>query len=44
MHTVGTITCHTIDDFVAVIAGLVREGVTFEADTLTQKITLTGGY
>ena len=39
-----TIECATMADFVAIIAGLVREGCTFEAHSGSQTITLTGGY
>ena len=39
-----TINCDTMMDFQLVIAGLVREGLTFEAHTRDLSITLTGGY
>lgn len=38
------IKCETIGELVAVCAGLVREGVTFQASTIDNSITLTGGY
>lgn len=38
------IKCNTIAEMVEVCAGLVREGVTFQASTSDYVITLTGGY
>lgn len=41
------IRCYGVEQFTAVIAGLVREGVTFRADATTDRnyiIELTGGY
>lgn len=39
-----TIYCKDMADFVAVIAGLVREGLIFDAITDTLTIRLTGGF
>lgn len=39
-----TIQCYTINELAIICAHLVREGVTFEADTNTNVVTLTGGY
>ena len=39
-----TIQCATIAELVAVCAGLVREGVTFEARTSSMSVDLTGGF
>lgn len=42
-----TIECHSREEFTAVIAGLVREGLTFRATATsdhTYIIELTGGY
>jgi hypothetical protein len=42
-----TITCHSRAEFTGVIAGLVREGLTFRAEAFsdgTYFITLTGGF
>lgn len=42
-----TITCHSRAEFTAVIAGLVREGLTFRAVATTDQtytIELTGGF
>ena len=45
---IGTIRCGTTNEMVLVVAGLVREGVTFECrpevTTGVWVITLTGGY
>ena len=38
------IQCGTIDELTRVIAGLVREGITYTADTATLKVWTTGGY
>jgi hypothetical protein len=38
------IKCHTLEEFIKVVAGLVREGVTFESYTLDLTIELTGGF
>lgn len=47
-HDLGTIKCMTTLEMVTVVAGLVREGVTFKAyaefGTGVWTITLTGGY
>lgn len=40
----STITCRTMDEFVAVIAGLAREGIIFKAEADALTITLTGGF
>jgi len=46
-NDVGTILCDRLD-LAFIVAGLVREGVTFEAERQggmgTWKITLTGGF
>jgi hypothetical protein len=39
-----TILCDTIFEFLDVIDGLVRRGLTFRADAKTFTIELTGGY
>jgi hypothetical protein len=39
-----TIRCHDYTAVAFICAELVRQGVTFEADTTTLTITLTGGY
>lgn len=39
-----TVTCTTMPQFLAVIAGLVREGLTFDANAEALTINLTGGY
>lgn len=39
-----TIYCDTIEEFLDVIAGLVRRGLTFTAESKTFEIVLTGGY
>jgi len=39
-----TITCETIAELVQVCAGLVAEGITFEARTIHLTITCTGGF
>lgn len=42
-----TITAYSRDEFTAIIAGLVREGLTFRAEAPTDHpytITLTGGF
>jgi hypothetical protein len=42
-----TITCHSREEFTAVIAGLVREGLTFRATATSDRsytIELTGGF
>jgi len=38
------IKCHTIEEFIKVTAGLVREGVTFTSYTYDLTIELTGGF
>jgi hypothetical protein len=38
------IRCADLDDLIAVCAGLVQKGVTFDACTRLLTITLTGGY
>jgi hypothetical protein len=38
------ITCHSIEQMVRVVALLIERGMTFEADTETCVVTLTGGY
>jgi hypothetical protein len=40
----STITCTDVNQFVEVIARLVREGVVFRADGRELRIVLTGGY
>ena len=39
-----TIRCETMEQFITVCAGLVRESVTFVASADTLVIKLTGGY
>ena len=39
-----TIQCGCVDQLVTVCAGLVREGIMFEANAATLTVTLTGGY
>jgi hypothetical protein len=39
-----TIRCQTLTELAKVCADLVREGVTFEAQTHNLTITLTGGF
>lgn len=39
-----TIVTHSMEEFVEVIAGLVKHGLTFKADSSTMVITLLGGY
>ena len=38
------IQCNDLEDFVATCAGLVREGICFEATTSNLVITPTGGF
>lgn len=38
------IQCGSIAELVQVCAALVREGVTFRADTATLEVTMTGGF
>jgi hypothetical protein len=38
------IQCSTIGELCEVVAGLVREGITYTADTATLKVRTTGGY
>jgi hypothetical protein len=38
------INVNSMDELVEVCAGLVRQGITFEADSVTMVITCTGGY
>ena len=38
------INCDTFEEFILSIAGMVREGCTFEAHARTLTITLTGGF
>lgn len=38
------IVCYGLDGFMEVIEQLVQRGLTFQADTATWTITLTGGY
>lgn len=40
----GKIRCTTIEELATVVAQLVREGVTFDANTATLVVTLTGGF
>jgi hypothetical protein len=40
----NTITCTTMDQFLTCVAGMVRRGLTFEADADKRTITLTGGF
>lgn len=40
----SVITCNDMADFIATIAGLVREGLVFNANASTLEITLTGGF
>ena len=39
-----TVTCENFEMFIKAVAALVREGMSFEADTTNFVITLTGGY
>lgn len=39
-----TIECIDLDEFIACIAGLVKKGLTFEANAYKLVIKLTGGY
>lgn len=39
-----TIQCGDINEFVTVVAALVREGLTFSANAANLLIELTGGY
>jgi len=39
-----TIYCSDIAQFLDVVEGLVRRGLTFTADTKDYTVTLTGGY
>jgi len=41
---VGSVKCETIEQFIQVCAGFVREGVIFKADAASLVVTLTGGY
>ncbi|CAK6596207.1 unknown function [Klebsiella phage vB_Kpn_K12P1.1] len=38
------ITCKTFNDFMDTVEGLVKRGLTFNADGTSWTITLTGGY
>lgn len=40
----GIVKCETLEQFIEVCAGFVREGVTFTADAGKLTIELTGGY
>lgn len=40
----STIICRDMADFIAVCAGLAREGVIFKADATLLCVTLTGGF
>ena len=42
--TNNVITCRTMEQFLAVIGGLVERGLTFKADADCLTVTLTGGY
>lgn len=44
MKNENIIHCSSLDNMIACIARLVREGITFEADAENWRITLTGGY
>ncbi len=39
-----TIKCDNMAEFIQVIAGLVREGCTFEAHTSSLEVICTGGF
>lgn len=39
-----TINCESMEKFVEVIAGLVKQGLMFKAYSADLSITLTGGY
>ena len=39
-----TIECSSLDNFMDIVAGLVKRGLTFNADSEALTITLTGGY
>ena len=38
------IVCHTLDDFIEIVARLARESVGFRADATELTITLTGAF
>ena len=38
------ITCIELEDLIEITAGYAKKGITFEADTKTMTITLTGGF
>jgi len=38
------ITCYGLDDLIEITMGYAKKGITFEADTRTMTITLTGGF
>lgn len=40
----NTITCTTMQQFLSVVSGMVRKGLTFEADATALTVTLTGGF
>jgi hypothetical protein len=40
----GTIYCNNIEEFAALVAELVKQGLTFEGRLSDLTITLTGGY
>lgn len=48
--TLGTMTTENLTEYVHIVAELVRQGITFEARTISSmtgrkfEITLTGGY
>lgn len=44
MNELGTIRTYSLTELAFVCAELVRQGVTFEADTNTLVIRLTGGF
>lgn len=39
-----TVECSNLDNFLDTVAGLVKRGLTFNADAEALTITLTGGY
>ncbi len=40
----NVIKCETMEEYVSLIAGLVKEGLTFDGYATDLTITLTGGY
>ena len=38
------INCYVLEDLIEIAAGFAKKGITFEANTKTMEITLTGGF